>query len=84
LVLELLAEADRLGGRVTSARQPWVLAAAEYIHAQYAERLSLSDVAANVGIHPVQLARAFRQRYHCSVGDYIRQVRIEAACQVSN
>ena len=81
LVLELLAEAARLEGRRGSARLPWVVAAAEYIHAQYTERLSLSDVAASVGIHPVRLARAFRERYHCSVGDYIRQVRIQTACR---
>ncbi|MFO1500104.1 MAG: AraC family transcriptional regulator [Verrucomicrobiota bacterium] len=81
LVLELLAEAARLEERSASARPPWILAAAEYIHAQHAQRISLSDVAASVGVHPVQLARAFRERYHCSVGEYIRQVRIETACK---
>jgi AraC family transcriptional regulator len=81
LVLELLAEAARLEERGGDARLPWVLAAAEYIGAQYAGKLSLSDVAASVSVHPVQLARAFRERYHCSVGDYIRQVRIETACK---
>jgi AraC family transcriptional regulator len=40
----------------------------------------LGELAADVSVHPVHLARAFRKRYLCSVGDYIRKLRIEAAC----
>lgn len=41
----------------------------------------LCELAASVPVHPVHLARAFRKRYLCSVGDYLRKLRIEAACQ---
>jgi AraC family transcriptional regulator len=36
-------------------------------------------LAAAVGVHPVHLARVFRKFHACSVGDYVRQLRIEYA-----
>jgi AraC family transcriptional regulator len=80
LVLEILAEASRLGRQDSGERPRWLVQARELIHARFAEPLSLQDIAAAVGIHPVHLARAFRSQYHCSVGEFIRQVRIESAC----
>ena len=59
----------------------WLIQAKDMIRARYAEPLSLSDVATAVGIHPVRLARAFRSVYRCSVGEFIRQIRIESACE---
>jgi AraC family transcriptional regulator len=81
LVLELLAEASRLRPQDAKGLRPkWLSQARELIHAHFAESLSLSDVATAVGVHPVRLARAFRDAYRCSVGEFIRQVRIESAC----
>jgi AraC-like DNA-binding protein len=36
-------------------------------------------VAESIGIHPVHLAREFRKHYHCTVGEYLRRLRIEHA-----
>jgi AraC family transcriptional regulator len=82
LVLETLAEASRLQRLDSRGKRPrWLVQATELIHARYAEPLSLSDVAGAVGIHPIRLARAFREQHHCSVGEFIRQVRIDTACR---
>lgn len=82
LVLEILADASRLRQEDSPGERPrWLVPARELIHARFAEPLSLSDVAAAVGIHPVRLARAFRSEHRCSVGEFIRQVRIESACK---
>jgi len=82
LVLEILAEASRFRRQDSPRTRPrWLVQARDLIHARYMEALSLSDVAAAVGIHPVSLARAFRAHYHCSVGEFIRWVRIESACK---
>ena len=32
-----------------------------------------------MGIHPSHLMESFRQHYHCTLGDYVRQLRIEYA-----
>jgi AraC family transcriptional regulator len=34
-----------------------------------------------VGVHPDHLVHAFRRQYHCTVGEYVRQLRIEFACR---
>lgn len=82
LVLEILAEASRLWRSDSLKDRPrWLVQANELIHARFSEPLSLSIIAAVVGAHPVSLARAFRSQYHSSVGEFIRRVRIEAACK---
>jgi AraC family transcriptional regulator len=36
----------------------------------------LRDAAREAGVHPVYLARVFRARHGCSIGDYIRRMRV--------
>jgi AraC family transcriptional regulator len=82
LVLEILAEASRFRLQDSPGERPrWLIQARDLIHARFAEPISLSDVATAVGIHPVRLARAFRSEYRSSVGEFIRQIRIESACR---
>lgn len=80
LVLELVAEASRSESDSPESRRPrWLEQAREILHEQCADSLSLSRVAAEVGVHPIYLARSFRKHYRCTVGEYIRRLRIEAA-----
>jgi len=77
--LVLLSRAERLlaGG---AAREPeWLADAAALVERAYAEDLSLSTVAARVGVHPATLAAAFRRHLKTSVGEYIREVRLRRA-----
>jgi AraC family transcriptional regulator len=81
LVLEMLAQCSR--DRTTSTRRNiprWLAEAREIIHEHYSESLSLSGIAKLVQRHPVHLATEFRRFYHCSVGDYIRRLKIDNAC----
>jgi AraC family transcriptional regulator len=81
LVLELLAAAVRsrelrLGGVVPR----WLRQARDYLHDR--DRVEgLGEVAAAVGVHPVTLARGFRKVYGCSVGDYLRWLRLARAAR---
>lgn len=80
LMLELLAAAGRCP--VTAAEQRsarWLRQARELLHDRFAENLSLQEIALAVGIHPAHLARTFRQQYDCTVGDYVRNLRMEQA-----
>ena len=81
LTMELLAEVfrQRTTGLKSQGRD-WLGRVTEILHAKFQEPIMLSELAADVSVHPVHLARAFRKRYLCSVGDYIRKLRIEAAC----
>ena len=55
--------------------------AREILRENASEPPSLEALAGTVGVHPVYLARQFRRRYHCTIGEYLRQLRIEAACR---
>jgi AraC family transcriptional regulator len=82
LALELLAEASRSQRQKTDRRPPrWVEQAREIIHTDFAERLTLTDIADLLGVHPVHLARSFRRHYRATVGEYLRQTRIAQASQ---
>lgn len=59
----------------------WLKNAKSILSEQFAEQCTLRDIAATVGVHPVHLAREFRKYFGASVGEYVRKVRIEYACQ---
>lgn len=80
LTLELLARTARFGLRSQSSTGPrWVHQARELLHEQFSQQLSLSRVAKLVGVHPAHLAKTFRKHCHCTVGEYVRRLRLEYA-----
>ncbi len=82
LTLELLSEASRRQVKISERKPPrWLEHAREFIHGHFSESVFLEDVANSAGTHPVHLARVFRQFHHCTVGEYVRQLRIEFACR---
>ena len=80
LTLEMIAEATRSFKREARTTPTWLKRAQELLHAHFAERLTLSFVAASVGVHPTHLAREFHKHHNLTVGEYVRQLRIEFAC----
>jgi AraC family transcriptional regulator len=80
LLLELVATVSRIERDHPARRsQPWLLAARDLIHADPTAHLSLAGIAAVVGVHPITLARGFRSAHGCSVGTYVRRLRVELA-----
>jgi AraC family transcriptional regulator len=59
----------------------WLRQAKDMLHDQFSENLTLEAIAEAVRVHPVYLARAWRKYFHCTVGQYLRQLRIESACR---
>jgi len=41
--------------------------------------MTLTKIASEVGVHPVHLAATFRQKYGCTVGEFVRLLKIERA-----
>lgn len=80
LVLEMLAEVSRRRLNKDSQQSPqWLKTVTEIIHDQFSEALTLDDIAKSAGVHPVYLSRVFRRHYRCTIGDYIRRLRVEYA-----
>jgi AraC family transcriptional regulator len=83
LLLELLATVCRQPtGTATHTPPQWLRQARDMLQDQFAENLSLQEIACAVGVHPAHLARSFRQHFHCTVGDYLRNLRIEQSRHV--
>ena len=57
----------------------WLRRATELLRARLHDPVSLVNVAAEVGLHPVYCARAFRRALGCSVSDYVRALRLADA-----
>lgn len=80
LVLALGAEFARIGEpRPARACPPWLLRARDALDAAFPGRVTLAELAADAGVHPVHLAAAFRRAFGASVGQYLRARRLEAA-----
>ncbi len=80
LALEIMAEVSR---RSVSERSPappvWLKQARELLHVRHAENLSLTSIANSLDVHPVYFSRAFRKFCGCTVGEYVRRLRVESA-----
>ena len=80
LVLELLAGLARQSPE-SEHGAVWLKKAQDFVRDRFQRSISLVEVAEFAGVHPVSLARAFRRTHHCTVGDYVRKLRVEFACQ---
>ena len=58
---------------------PWLDRAREILSDEWRRTPALAELAQQVDVHPVYLARAFRRRYGCSPGAYLRRCRMERA-----
>jgi AraC family transcriptional regulator len=79
-IQQLLLEAFSLmsGDSGRAAGTPsWVGRLREMLHAEYIQPRSLKELAAILDLHPVHLSRDFRKYFRCTLGEYIRSLRVE-------
>jgi AraC family transcriptional regulator len=82
LMLELVAGLARRRDHPAGRRPPlWLARVRELLRARFVAPPCLAEMASEVGVHAVHLARAFRAHCGCSVGEYVRQLRVEFACR---
>ncbi len=84
LILELLAEASRcrIGGEKNIPL--WLGQTKEFLHENFTESFTLEEIAKTANVHPVHLSRVFREKFGCTIGEYVRRLRVGfAARQIS-
>ncbi|UPG84559.1 AraC family transcriptional regulator [Luteibacter aegosomatis] len=82
IVLDMLGLAAR-GLHDEHHREPgWLRRVRDYLHEDPGRDVSLETLAAVAGRHPVHLARSFRRHHHCTVGDYVRRLRVDRAARL--
>lgn len=80
LVLEIFAEAAR--NRISAGEKNlphWLTEAREFLHDNFTEPFVLEDVVKIAGVHPVHLSRVYRKKFGCTIGEYVRRLRVEYA-----
>lgn len=55
--------------------------AERFLREHFHERLGIGDVARAVGVHPTHLARSFQEHHKCSLGAYLRLIRLNWAAR---
>lgn len=83
LTLELLAAAARSNYTTKNYYKTpdWLRIARDFLHDNFSVNYSLNRIAAEVRVHPKYLATEFRRRYHLTIGEYTRRLRVEHACR---
>ncbi|HYG79711.1 MAG TPA: AraC family transcriptional regulator [Pyrinomonadaceae bacterium] len=81
IILEVIAEASRAMRKAERNCPPWLETAREFLHENFTKPLRLDEIAAAADVHPVYLAREFRRQYRITLGEYVRGLRVEAACR---
>ena len=80
LIFEILAETSRSKVFAIEKKSPrWLEQVKDFLHDNFSESVTLEAVAEIAHVHPVHLARVFRRKYDCTIGEYIRRLRVEFA-----
>lgn len=82
LALEMVAAVSRRHSR-SFGRQPqrWLARSVELLREGLTAHVTVTQLASAAGVHPVHLAREFRRFHGCTIGEYIRRLRVERACR---
>jgi AraC family transcriptional regulator len=81
LLLEISGEFLRVRECAEHKPPKWLDDVRDYVHANFTRRLTLASIGKAANAHPVHVAQTFRRFHQCTIGDYLRRLRIEFACQ---
>lgn len=82
LIFEILAEASRSKIGANEKHFPrWLEQAKDFLHGNFSESISVGTIARVADVHPVYLSCVFREKFGCTVGEYLRRLRVEFAAE---
>ncbi len=80
LSMVLLGELHRSGVRTREGARPgWLIRVLEILHTSRDHLPPMAEIATQVGVHPVHLSRTFTRFHGCTMGEYVRRLRVERA-----
>ncbi|QNL47863.1 helix-turn-helix transcriptional regulator [Olivibacter sp. SDN3] len=75
LLLSLMTSPDQ----IEKVDLRWVKLVREILNDQWNEQIPLREIATLVQVHPVTVSKFFPKYFHCTLGQYIRKLRIDKA-----
>ena len=83
LLLELIGEIGRCRPPISKPREPtWLKEVHSAISSEFAAPRSIPEYAELGGVHPTHLMRVFRAHFGLSIGEYIRNCRLDYAVRM--
>lgn len=82
LLLELLATLARRQEPVERQRPIWLRRVESRLRDEFTEKPTMTELAAEAGVHPAHLAVVFRRFHHTTVSEFAHQLRVRAACEM--
>lgn len=80
LMLEIVAETFRQSVKRTFGNLPrWLVQTKENLDEGFRQNVTIETLANIAGVHPTHLVGEFRRHFKTTIGDYVRQRRIEFA-----
>lgn len=81
LVMTMLAELSRGLEKEEKHAPQWLDKVVELLRAEFRQNLTTNFVASQVGVHPFHLSKVFRRFHHQTIGDYLKGLRVDYACE---
>jgi len=78
---ELCGEASDERAILERRTPPWLARLRARLEETYADPVTVRELAGELGLHPVHVAREFRCRHGLTLGEYVNQLRVRAACR---
>lgn len=79
LLLEILSKLKKSSEDTLHKNPKWVRMIDEILHEQFADLLTLDYLSQILNIHPMHLSRDFSKYFNCTLGEYIRKLKVEKA-----
>lgn len=79
LTLELLLTGAKEPWSPATPIHTWLRRIREMLHEETSARLTLAELGRVADRHPVQVCRQFHRRFSCTIGEYVRRVRVACA-----
>lgn len=77
LVVQVLAQMQQDTGTSLKKNSVWVNKIKEILNDTFSEKLTLAGLSNDLDIHPGHLSRDFSKHFNCTLGTYIRKLKIE-------
>jgi AraC family transcriptional regulator len=68
-----------LAEKASSKIAPWAVALREILNDRWDEAISLGELSRLLGVHPVTISKNFPKYFACTLGEYLRKIKIEKA-----
>jgi AraC family transcriptional regulator len=79
LLLEIISKLQNTSPEIRFKNPKWVTAIDDILHEQFSENLTLDYLSKQLDIHPMHLSRDFSKYFDCTLGEYIRKLKVEKA-----